>query len=505
MIEDSYKKIKASIEKKPTVKKILKKALQYPLAQKRLHEIELYNLWLNKFELTNNSIIRQKKQSKLFKYKPLISIITPIYNTPESYFKEMVKSVLAQTYDNWELILVDDASSDGSIRTEIKACASSDKRIKFKFLDTNHHIAGATNKGIKIANGEFISLFDHDDILRPDALFEIVSVLNVNKELDFIYTDEDKIAGDDMHRSDPFFKPDWNPDLLYSINYITHFITIRKTILDKFGYENGDYNGAQDWELFLRITRNIATDRIHHIPKILYSWRVHEASTAMNISSKPYVIESQRKAINDDLKIKKQLNYILNQDDLFPGQWQVLFKPRLKPKVSIVVFNESIKKYISKNTIYENFEIILVAKYTSAVDIIRKIDHGYLVVVNKRIKINNPDWLGLLLGDATRGDIGFVMAGFRSDVFAIKSMSLMINGLALPFLKKISNNSLTKHYYITARYNIPVIQKKCVFMVDINKLYRAINDFDYDEDFVKISGKMALSRCRNLYNPYVKL
>lgn len=261
----------------------------------------------------------ETKAAKKLPYKPRISVIVPTYNTDARFFQEMLASVQAQTYDNWELVFVDDASPDKNVRQWIQQAATQDARIVYKLLKTNQHIAGATNEGFHLATGEFVSLFDHDDVLHPSALFEIAKALNINKDIDFIYTDEDKIDEKNKH-IDPFIKPDWNQELLYSVNYITHFTTIRKTVVDKIGGERGEYNGAQDWDLFLRATHVVKPETIYHIPKILYSWRVHNASTAKNLETKPYVFEAQRKLLVDNLR----------QRGITEDQFSVQGNPRMK-------------------------------------------------------------------------------------------------------------------------------------------------------------------------------
>ncbi|HEU5121471.1 MAG TPA: glycosyltransferase, partial [Candidatus Saccharimonadales bacterium] len=315
--------MKKFLNKTPALKKAVKTTFKGVLSAQEKRRNAKYSNWIRQFDLTIEELAQQAKEADGLHYKPLISIIAPTYNTPEVFFREMVESVLAQTYSNWELLLVDDASPDEHVRQLITQYAERDARIRHLFLKKNLHISGATNEAITIAKGEFISLFDHDDVLRPDALFEIARALNKNKKLDFIYTDEDKIIEGLESRQDPFFKPNWNPDFLHSVNYITHFTTIRKKVLDKLGYEDGDYNGAQDWELFLRVTRQIPEKHIYHIPKILYNWRIHDASTAKSFSAKPYVVESQRKSIVADLKAKKYTNFSLRQDEEYPGQWHL--------------------------------------------------------------------------------------------------------------------------------------------------------------------------------------
>jgi glycosyltransferase involved in cell wall biosynthesis len=249
----------------------------------------------------------------------------PTYNTKPEFFVEMVESVLAQAYQNWELVLVDDASPNANIRQMIEDHAAKDSRIKYKFLKKNHHIAGATNEGFKIVHGEFVSLLDHDDILWPNALYEIAKALNSQPNLDLIYSDEDKVSHNGQRHRDPFLKPDWNSDLLLSMNYITHFTTIRKKIIDKIGGESGEFNGAQDWELFLRATEATTGERIFHIPKILYSWRIHDESTAKSFSAKSYVIDSQSKLLKAALARRgyKESSYELFENS---GIWTVKSK-----------------------------------------------------------------------------------------------------------------------------------------------------------------------------------
>lgn len=305
-------------------------------------------------------------ESREFSYTPLISIIMPTYNTPKRFLEEAIKSVQNQTYKNWELVIVDDASPDVHVRELIDEYAVHDTRITRKYLKHNQHIAGATNEGIEIAKGDFISLFDHDDILWPNALFEITAALNDNPALDFLYTDEDKVDQSSRYHFDPFFKPDWNPDFLRSVNYITHFTTIRKTVLDKYGYEDGAYNGAQDWELFLRITRNIDDDKIYHIPKIVYSWRSHILSTAESSEAKPYVKTAQENAIKADLIARgftQRATVRRGENDYI----QVAYPPADSLLISIIIpvtggdLAQQCLESIYENTTYKSFEVLLIS------------------------------------------------------------------------------------------------------------------------------------------------
>lgn len=263
----------------------------------------------------------QSDNGDSYQYCPLISIVVPVYNTNHGFLRTMIESVKKQRYSNWELLLVDDDSLDEDVRTIIEEYSKKDKRIKYKFLTKNHHIAGATNIGFDSAKGEYIGLLDHDDVLYKNALIEIVKIINQNPEVKFIYTDEDKVIG--KKRTQPFFKPSWNLSLLHCVNYITHFSVIKKETLDKVGYEDGDYNGAQDWELFLRVGRNVSDEEIVHIPLILYGWRMHSLSTSVKMDVKPYVLDAQIKAVEQDLKLRGLKNVSVERDKKYSGQLSI--------------------------------------------------------------------------------------------------------------------------------------------------------------------------------------
>ena len=274
---------------------------------------KIYEAWNRK----NENIVNNEKMRN----NPLISIVVPTYNTPIEYLRDMIQSVENQSYTNWELIIVDDASPNSDVRDEISNISKDNIKIKSFFLKKNRHIAGATNYGIEKAKGEYVGLLDHDDILHKDALLSVVEKINEVSDVKFLYTDEIKLD-ENGRQYQPFFKPDWNGDFLRSINYITHFAVIQREFLIKLKCEDGNYNGTQDWELFLRITRNLQPNHIVHIPKILYYWRVHKNSTAMDLDAKPYVVEAQKKALEDDVRLRKVEAKVI-QDPMYGAQWHL--------------------------------------------------------------------------------------------------------------------------------------------------------------------------------------
>jgi glycosyltransferase involved in cell wall biosynthesis len=240
---------------------------------------------------------------KKLAYKPLISIVVPVYNSPGKYLMPMVYSVVNQRYSNWELILVN-ASSEKKYQKLTSNCQTIDTRIKIVEVAENIGIAGNTDVGIKNAEGDYVGLLDHDDTLAPEALYEVALILQGEQKPQFIYSDEDKISEDGKFRFDPFFKPDWSPFLLRHVNYLNHFSVIDKQLLIKLGGYRKNFEGAQDYDVFLRLVDAKAT--IRHIPKVLYHWRTAIGSTAQNFESKKNVTDAAVAALADHLTRNKQ-------------------------------------------------------------------------------------------------------------------------------------------------------------------------------------------------------
>lgn len=220
----------------------------------------LYSFYVGYLKKKDNKLLTDylSKNSKPFTLRQqdtLFSLVVPIYNTPKNLLNEMIDSVKDQTYSNWELILVDDKSTDKNTIANAEKYVKSDKRIKLVKLVKNLGISGATNKGIEKSKGDFICLLDHDDILHCNALSEAANIVKNHPNVELIYTDEAKIK--DSVVFDPFFKTGWNPEFIRSVNYITHFTSMRRATLERCGFERSEFDGAQDWELFMRISNNI--------------------------------------------------------------------------------------------------------------------------------------------------------------------------------------------------------------------------------------------------------
>lgn len=309
-----------------TVRKILSKIYNKIFKRKQIEIIQTerqkYQTWILNNE-PNEEELEEQRKSK-FKINPKFSIIVPMYNTPINFFEELVDCLINQTYTNWELCLADGSPKENE---EIDKIIKKDNRIKYKFLNDNKGISGNTNEALKLATGDFIALVDHDDLLPSFCLYELAKTINNNPEVEFIYTDEDKIEGTKDKRCDPHFKPDFSIDTLRSNNYITHLSVFKKELMDKLGGFREKYNGAQDFDIIIRACE--LTENIIHIPKVLYHWRVHPNSTAMVSDAKPYAYEAGIKVIEDHLERENLKAKVTHGGDI-PGVYEIEYEVKRK-------------------------------------------------------------------------------------------------------------------------------------------------------------------------------
>src|SRR3990172_1592736 len=322
-----------------------------------------YDLWMMKNEPAGTQGRAMRRESKSWSYRPTISIVTPVYNPQQYDLAECIKSVLEQLYDNWELCLVDGGSDKSYVRKTIERFAGKDKRIKFVTISGNLGIAGNSNEALKLATGEYIAFLDHDDMIAPFALYEVVKRLNDEPSVDFFYSDEDKIPAASGERYAPFFKPDWSPDTVLSYNYLCHFAVIRKAVIEKAGGFREGYDGAQDYDLFLRVVQN--TNKVRRIPKVLYHWRAASGSASAELMAKPYALDAARRAIAGYMKGRGVDAEV--SDGLFPTSYRVRYKIRPSQKVCIIIptkdkvhlLRQCVTSIIEK-TDYKDYEIVIV-------------------------------------------------------------------------------------------------------------------------------------------------
>ena len=324
-------------------------------------EERIYKKWIDENEPSKKELEEQRNTK--FKIQPKISIVVPVYNTPQKFFEELVKSLQKQTYSNWELCLADGSPEPIVYMQEYP---KKDNRIKYKIIGENKGISGNTNEALTLATGNFIGLLDHDDLLPVFSLYEVVKAINENPDVEFLYSDEDKLETAKGPRYGVFFKPDFSPYTLNSANYICHFSIFKKELMDKLEGFRSEYDGSQDFDIVARASE--LTQNIVHIPKVLYHWRAHKNSTAQNSDSKPYAFEVGKKVIKDH--IKRSLNTDVEvTDGLTPGSYEIKYTVKDNPKVSIIVdgrncYENDIEKIIRKIdniTNYENYEIIAIS------------------------------------------------------------------------------------------------------------------------------------------------
>lgn len=402
--------------------------------QKYNEEERIYKKWINKNE-PNKKMLNEQRKAK-FEINPKISIVVPVYNTPEKFFKELVKSLKKQTYTNWELCLADGSPEPIKYMQEYP---KKDSRIKYKIIGENKGISGNTNEALKLATGEFIGLLDHDDLLPIFSLYEVVKAINENPEVEFIYSDEDKLETAKGPRYGVFFKPDFSPYTLNSANYICHFSLFKKELMDKLQGFRSEYDGSQDFDIVARASE--LTNNIVHIPKVLYHWRAHRNSTAQNSDSKPYAFEVGKKVIKDHIKRSLDVD-VKVEDGLTPGSYELIYGLKSTPKVSIIIDVRNATKEEKENllqkiesTTYENIEKILVESeekdYESINKAIQKSTGEYFIIVDKYLeKIDKPNYIEQLLGicqDETVGIVGTKLYN-QNDTVEHSGIILGMNG-----------------------------------------------------------------------------
>ena len=414
----------------------------YARLLERFEEREVeYQEWYEKNRPSEEELARQRK--KKWKEPVTISVLVPAYRTPEVFLRQMIESVLNQTYPYLELCIADGSGENISVEKVVKEYQAKDQRVRYQRLEKNEGIAGNTNAAIRMATGDYLALFDHDDLLSPNALFEVASTIEKDKA-DVVYTDEDKVTSDLKEHFQPHFKPDFNPDLLCSNNYICHLFVVKRSLALKLGGQDPAYDGAQDYDFIFRCTEE--AEKIVHIAKILYHWRVHQASTADNPTSKMYAFDAGKRAIEAHLQRIGAKAEVSHTKDL--GFYRVKYQVQGNPKVSIVIPNKDEKETLKKclesiwqKTTYSNYEIILVENNSTTREIrdyyqeldgkngvrvvywdkefnysainnfgISYAKGDYILCLNNDITVISPEWMEELLANCQRPEVGIVGA-----------------------------------------------------------------------------------------------
>lgn len=477
-------------------------------------ELTDYEKWMMNNNLSDQEYEKEKKTK--FRKRPKISIVVPLYNTNTDFFRELLYSIHLQTYSNWELCLADGSKEK---LTQIEKMCENDKRIKYRFLNENKGISGNTNEAIKMATGDFIALLDHDDMLSLDALYEIVKAINENKNVDFIYSDEDKFHFIDEPRFMPHFKPDFAPDTLRANNYICHFSVAKKTLLESVGLFNSEFDGAQDYDLILRVTEK--AKKIVHIPKILYHWRVHPSSTAMNTEAKPYAFEAGKKAILSHLErigLKGKVS-----DGINTGTYVIDYELIENPKVQVLVIDrndaestDECKNSIISNTNYKNYEIKVVNVNNQNIgkvinESLKNINCEYVILVDSSLRVLTKNWIETMVGYVKRDDIGIV--GVKT-YYNYSEKRVQNAGIILDKeegIIKLFDGFVENEYGYFAResliQNLNAVSGNCFLFK--KSLIDNIGYFseEYKDSFYDIDFCLRTRNCGKLivFNPYIKL
>ena len=460
-----------------------------------------YNKWFDSQE----NISEYKK----FKYNPLISVIIPTYNVSRKLLSDCIDSVLNQSYTNFEICIADDNSTLNETIETLKEYEKNDK-VKVVYRKVNGMISESSNTALSIAKGEFIVLLDNDDLIEKDALYYIVEVLNKDKSIDMIYTDEDKLDFNGR-KMEPHFKPDYSPDTLMSVNYICHLCCMRKSIVDKLGGFRSEFDGSQDYDLFLRFTE--VTDKIYHIRKVLYHWRQTKTSTAGYMGNKSYAYIAGKKALEDALKRRNIKGTVLEN----PRVSTYLVKyDNNNPLVSIIIpikdkakmTKRCIDSLYEKNT-YKNFEIILVDNNSCEDETFKMLDEykkrdnfkviglecefNYSHINNEAVKHARGDYLLFLNNDTEVIDSDFIewMVGYASlsHVGCVGIKLLYPDKLVQHAGVVLGYGGVAGHIYVTASnndnglfgrlcmpYDYTAVTAACL-MID-KKKFNEVNGFD---------------------------
>ena len=537
-------------------KRVLKKSIQYlrnyglkQLVKKAVSKVRVqknqpdpYNVWIKKHLPSSAQLGIQRKT--VFSVQPKFSIVVPLYKTPEIYLRQMVQSVQNQTYKNWELCLSDGSGKDSPIKEVLSELAAEDSRIRIIQNDRPLKIADNTNAALQEATGDYIAFLDHDDELTPNALFECVQAVNQNPDIEALYSDEDKMSMEGNSFFEPHMKPDFNLDLLQTVNYICHLFVVKKELMDKVGVFRTDYDGAQDYDFILRCIEQ--TKHIHHIPKVLYHWRSHKDSTAENPESKMYAFDAGQRAVQahfDRMGIRAEVFH-----GEFPGLYRTRYLRDYDPLISILIPNKDhiedldrCIQSIDKRSSYKNYEYIIIennsdkeetfdyyAKLEKTNPKVRMVywkegfnysaitNYGasfargeYLLLLNNDTEMLNPDCLEELLGYCMREDVGAVGARLYYEDGTIQHAGVVIGfgGIAGHCFVQQAKGATGYCHRIICAQDYSAVTAACMMVKksafdQVDGLYTGLAVAFNDIDFCLRLGKAGY---RIVYNPYAEL
>lgn len=506
---------------------------------------DTYSRWRAKNCPREADLRKMAEIVEIFSYKPLISVVMPVFNTPDNFLREAIESVLNQIYPYWELCIADDASTTPHVQQILSEYTAKDSRIKVVLRTENGHICHCSNSALNLATGDFISLLDHDDVLTPDALYEVALLLNRHRDADMIYSDEDKL--DPCNQLiDPYFKPEWCPDLFLSQMYVCHLGTYRHSLIKEIGGFRVGYEGSQDYDLVLRFTEK--TDKIYHIPKVLYHWRLHANSAASGTEAKPYAYIAGKKALQEAIERRGEKGKVEGVPD-FLGHYSVRYEITDYKLVSIIICTRDLADILDKclasiftKSVYPNYEVILIdngsqEKQTELVlakwknkeperfkpyrfDVpfnfskinnygVSKSQGDYLLFLNNDTEVISADWIDAMVEQVQRRLIGAVGAKllYPDNTIQHAGVVMGLGNIANPPYRSMASDYPGYFSHNVDIKNFSVITGACLMCR--REVFEAIRGFDEElvvaYNDVDLCLKIVAKGYRNVYLPHVVL
>jgi O-antigen biosynthesis protein len=480
--------------------------------------------------------------------RPLISVVMPVFNTPENFLRSCIESVSRQSYPYWELCIADDASSQPHVSQVLEEYRSQDDRVKVVYRERNGHISLASNSALATATGEFVALLDHDDELPVHALYFMAQAIDANPSAQIFYSDEDKIDTQG-HRFAPHFKSDWNPDLFFSQNYVSHLGVYKRELLNSIGGFRPGVEGSQDQDLLLRCLPHVQHDRIVHIPRVLYHWRAAEGSTALESGEKSYTTKAGLKALRDYFAAQGESS-VRVEVGLVPNTYRVKWPlPQPAPMVSLLIptrdkkeITEVAVRSIIDKTTYRKFEIIILDNgsvkaetlgWFAAIQIqearirVVRYDHPFnysainnfgvqhargevIGLVNNDVEVISPDWLTEMVMHASRPEIGCVGAKlyYPDDTIQHAGVILGVGGVAGHSHQYFNRDAPGYFSHLKVIQNLSAVTAAC--LVVRKEIYEAVNGLDEDNLKVAFNDvdfciRVREAGYRNIWTPYAEL
>jgi glycosyltransferase involved in cell wall biosynthesis len=472
-----------------------------------------YQKWFEKHRASAEDLASMRHEVGAFASKPLVSILMPVFDTPVPWLHEAVESVLPQVYQNWELLLIDDGSTDADLLRALSALGTRDRRIRLVRLESHQGISAALNRGLGLASGEWVTFLDHDDLLEPDALFQNVKLFQENPGLDLVYSDEDKLTGQAF--DSPILKPDWSPDFFLSCNYLCHMVFLRRDLVREVGGFQSQFDGSQDYDLLLRVIER--TNRIHHIPRVLYHWRRSENSSASDVRQKPGQLEASLRAIEAHLKRRGEEAHVAV--DWRAHAFYVRRELREARKISVIIpsfrRSGSLKRCLESvvsRTSYPNYEIVIVQVgerdkiaeattdsshhvlyFTDAANdsaaknyAVAHTDSPWLLFLDDKVEAIGPDWLTIMAEHVQRAETGAVGPRLVNSSGTIEHAGLVlgVNGITQSAFRGFPAEHPGVNRQLQMTRNCSAVSSAC--LVVRREVFQQIGGFDE-----KLSGALA--------------